>query len=132
VSLGRRKRWIVLERDNFTCRYCGRSAPDVVLQVDHVTARAMGGKDNPENLVTACFDCNQGKKTMDAGEALQFMDWYREARQDADAMWDEALILHDKARGLDRAMQTLVYELAYRTGMTEGDVWDWLHEELAG
>lgn len=62
-------RFDVLKRDNFTCRYCGAKAPETVLNVDHVIPRAKGGKDDPLNLVTACFDCNHGKFTKGLGEA---------------------------------------------------------------
>jgi hypothetical protein len=54
-------RFTVFRRDNFTCRYCGRSSPAVVLHVEHVQAVANGGSDDPSNLVTACADCNGGK-----------------------------------------------------------------------
>jgi hypothetical protein len=54
-------RFQVLLRDDYTCGYCGRSAPDVVLQVDHRTPVSLGGSDDIENLVTACVECNQGK-----------------------------------------------------------------------
>lgn len=54
-------RFNVLRRDNFTCRYCGRSSPDVVLHVDHKQPVSRGGDNNEENLVTACGDCNGGK-----------------------------------------------------------------------
>lgn len=60
---GRRLRFHVLARDGFTCRYCGRKAPYVELHVDHVHPRVEGGTDDPENLVTACLDCNLGKGT---------------------------------------------------------------------
>lgn len=30
-----RTRFRILERDNFTCQYCGNKAPDVILHVDH-------------------------------------------------------------------------------------------------
>lgn len=56
------QRWKVLQRDNFTCQYCGRKAPDVALQVDHKIPKSLGGKYNLENLITSCFECNQGKK----------------------------------------------------------------------
>lgn len=56
-----RLRFAILERDAFTCRYCGRKAPDVELHVDHVVAIARGGTNEPENLVTSCADCNLGK-----------------------------------------------------------------------
>ena len=54
-------RFRVLRRDNFTCQYCGRSAPDVELHVDHKVPFADGGSDSLSNLVTACAECNLGK-----------------------------------------------------------------------
>lgn len=60
------RRFALLRRDNFTCRYCGRSAPAVELHVDHARAKANGGEDADHNLVTACIDCNLGKGGSDA------------------------------------------------------------------
>ncbi len=54
-------RFNVFARDRFTCQYCGRGVPDVVLQVDHILPVSEGGKDDIRNLVTACVDCNLGK-----------------------------------------------------------------------
>lgn len=62
MSVSRRLRFAVLERDGFTCRYCGHSAPSVLLEVDHVVPRSRGGSNHPANLATSCHDCNQGKK----------------------------------------------------------------------
>jgi hypothetical protein len=59
----RRLRFEILRRDNQTCRYCGAQAPDVPLTVDHVIPTALGGGDDPTNLVTACRDCNTGKSS---------------------------------------------------------------------
>jgi len=61
MTLTKRIRYEVLRRDNFACRYCGAKAPDVVLTVDHVVPVALGGSDDPSNLVTACGPCNSGK-----------------------------------------------------------------------
>lgn len=55
-------RWQILERDAYTCQYCGQFAPNVVLEVDHKTAVADGGTNDPSNLVTSCRSCNQGKE----------------------------------------------------------------------
>lgn len=57
-------RFKVFHRDSFTCQYCGRSAPDVVLHVDHVVPVSKGGTNSIENLVTACAECNLGKSDM--------------------------------------------------------------------
>lgn len=54
-------RFQILERDSFTCRFCGRRAPETELEVDHVQPRSKGGSDDISNLVTACRDCNRGK-----------------------------------------------------------------------
>jgi hypothetical protein len=61
MAVSKRLRYEILRRDNHTCRYCGGSAPDVVLTVDHVVPTALGGGDDPTNLVAACKDCNAGK-----------------------------------------------------------------------
>lgn len=60
--LAPRLRFHVLRRDNWTCRYCGKRAPNVVLEVDHLVPVSRGGTDEPWNLLTACFDCNRGKR----------------------------------------------------------------------
>jgi hypothetical protein len=54
-------RFDVFKRDSFTCQYCGQKAPDVVLEVDHITPVAAGGDNDILNLVTACKACNSGK-----------------------------------------------------------------------
>ena len=61
MAVSKRLRYEILRRDNHTCRYCGGAAPDVVLTVDHVIPQALGGSDDPDNLVAACKDCNAGK-----------------------------------------------------------------------
>lgn len=61
MAVSKRLRYEVLRRDNHACRYCGRSAPEVALTVDHVVPVALGGSDDPTNLVAACRDCNAGK-----------------------------------------------------------------------
>lgn len=61
MAVSKRTRFEVFKRDRFTCQYCGRTPPTVVLQIDHVIARSDGGPDDPLNLVTACEDCNLGK-----------------------------------------------------------------------
>lgn len=65
-AIGSRVRFRVLRRDGFTCRYCGRRPPDVVLHIDHVVAVANGGTNDERNLITACALCNMGKATMPA------------------------------------------------------------------
>lgn len=69
MAVTKRTRFEVLKRDNHTCRYCGASAPDATLHVDHVIPVALGGSDRPDNLVAACKDCNAGKTSTSADDA---------------------------------------------------------------
>ncbi len=61
MAVSNKVRFEVLKRDNFTCQYCGRRAPEVVLQMEHVIPVAKGGTDDIMNLVAGCFECNSGK-----------------------------------------------------------------------
>ncbi len=63
-----RLRFIVMRRDNFKCKKCGRSpATDltIILHVDHKTAWANGGETVLENLETLCSKCNIGKSDLE-------------------------------------------------------------------
>jgi hypothetical protein len=60
-SISKTLRFEVFKRDSFTCQYCGRMAPDVVLEVDHINPVKYGGRNDILNLITSCFDCNRGK-----------------------------------------------------------------------
>lgn len=61
VEIRKSVRMSVLDRDGYTCQYCGRKAPDVALEIDHVIPVSKGGTNDIDNLVTACYDCNRGK-----------------------------------------------------------------------
>jgi len=50
----RRLRLDVLERDGWTCHWCGGPAS----HADHLLPRSRGGADDPDNLVAACSPCN--------------------------------------------------------------------------
>jgi hypothetical protein len=58
-------RFDVFKRDGFVCQYCGAHPPDAILHCDHIVAVAVGGKDEIDNLVTACSACNLGKGAHD-------------------------------------------------------------------
>jgi len=51
----------VLERDNYQCRSCGKTAAEAKLQVDHIIPVAQGGVDDISNFQTLCQACNQKK-----------------------------------------------------------------------
>lgn len=72
-------RFEVFKRDGFTCQYCGRKAPDVVLEVDHIVPQCEDGSDGLENLVTSCWDCNRGKAGRPLGKQLPVRDLKEQA-----------------------------------------------------
>ncbi len=61
MAVGKKTRFEVFKRDSFKCQYCGRAAPEVILNADHIHPVVEGGADELLNLITSCFDCNQGK-----------------------------------------------------------------------
>lgn len=67
-SLSKKIRFEVFKRDKFTCQYCGKSAPDVVLEIDHIKPVSKGGDNDIMNLVTACKDCNSGKSNRELSD----------------------------------------------------------------
>lgn len=64
MSVSNRLRFEVFKRDLFTCQYCGRRPPDVVLNCDHVIPSSKGGVDDLDNLITSCWECNSGKSNI--------------------------------------------------------------------
>ena len=60
-SISKSLRFAVLRRDDFSCTYCGRRPPSVILHVDHIKPWSKGGPTEMSNLRTACADCNLGK-----------------------------------------------------------------------
>ena len=66
-NINLRLRWTILQRDNFSCRKCGRSpAKDqsVILHVDHIIPWSKDGETVIENLETLCEKCNLGKSNL--------------------------------------------------------------------
>lgn len=54
-------RYRVLKRDGFKCSYCGVSASESPLEIDHIHPVSLGGTNHMSNLCAACRDCNSGK-----------------------------------------------------------------------
>ncbi len=48
----------VHERDNYVCLYCKGKTKDYMLHAHHILARANGGLDTLENLITLCETCH--------------------------------------------------------------------------
>jgi hypothetical protein len=63
-AISKKLRFEVFKRDEFKCVYCGRKPPAVILNIDHIAPVSKGGTNDINNLVTACFDCNNGKSAI--------------------------------------------------------------------
>ncbi|MFF3006998.1 HNH endonuclease [Kitasatospora sp. NPDC057940] len=116
MAVSKRLRFEILRRDNHTCRYCGATAPDVKLTVDHVTPTALGGSDSPENLIAACEPCNSGKSSVPADAAI-VADVAQDALRWAAALKQAAAELEAQEaprlayrKAFQRAWETWTYE----------------------
>lgn len=60
----------IMRRDKRRCVFCGKSPPEVEIEVDHIIPRSLINKlclgpalhTSPENLCVMCFDDNRGKR----------------------------------------------------------------------
>lgn len=60
----------ILERDNYKCFICGRSANEgYELHIDHILPRDKGGKSTLDNAQTLCSICNFRKKNYNQTES---------------------------------------------------------------
>lgn len=80
-TISKSLRFAVLDRDRFRCHYCGRRPPEVQLEIDHVLPISRGGATTMTNLVSACKDCNRGKRGRIYGfnvdEVTNIRDWFQ-------------------------------------------------------
>lgn len=116
-AISKKTRFEIFKRDSFKCQYCGKSAPDVILHVDHIKPVADGGTNHMTNLITACFDCNMGKKDipLDDNSAIEKqrkqLEELNERRLQLEMMmqWREALASFDddKVNAFTRRWQQL-------------------------
>lgn len=118
MAISKRLRFEVLRRDGFKCRYCGTTAAENELRVDHVTPVALGGTDDPANLVAACNPCNTGKSSSSpdapivAGAEDTALLWAQAMKQAAAKAADD-----HKTRTTYRA----TFETAWNSWTYEGD-----------
>ncbi len=103
-AISNKTRVEIFKRDKFTCQYCGRSAPEVILEIDHIKPVAEGGTNDVINLITSCRDCNRGKgKTLLDDQTVlekqkKQLDELEERRQQLAMMveWKEELLKMDE------------------------------------
>lgn len=68
-------KYLVFDRDNFTCQACGRSVAEdhIKLSPDHIVPVDWGGETSFDNLQALCRECNEGKKAWVSGEDASVM-----------------------------------------------------------
>jgi 5-methylcytosine-specific restriction protein A len=60
-------RAIIMQRDQYLCQPCLRTGrPTPATAVDHITAKAAGGTDDPSNLECVCDRCHKAKTQAEA------------------------------------------------------------------
>lgn len=69
IAISKKIRFEVFKRDGFKCQYCGMSAPDVILHVDHIQPISKNGTNELFNLITSCIDCNLGKSNNELSDS---------------------------------------------------------------
>lgn len=70
----RKSRWWQNKLARGECYYCGRNFSPKELTMDHLVPLARGGKSSKGNLVTACKECNNKKKSMLPLEWEEYME----------------------------------------------------------
>lgn len=116
MAVSVRTRFEVFKRDEFTCRYCGKKSPEVVLEVDHITPVCEGGTDDTINLATSCWDCNRGKSGIALSEVITGEDPH-----------DKAVLLLERRRQLEEYNAVLRIDREQRTADLESLVDYWTH-----
>ena len=122
-------RFEVFKRDSFKCQYCGKSAPDVVLEIDHIKPVSKGGTNDIMNLVTACRDCNRGKTNRELSDKTTVqmqkkqLDELQDRREQLEmlVMWKEELA-HETELEVDAINRMLAAETGSKLtdeGLTE-------------
>lgn len=69
TQISNKIRFEIFKRDSFTCQYCGRKSPEIILNVDHIKPVKEGGTNDLMNLITSCFECNNGKRDIELNDS---------------------------------------------------------------
>lgn len=60
-SVSQNIKFRIMERDNYTCVYCGEKCIENELNIDHIVPYSKGGVSDINNLATSCISCNREK-----------------------------------------------------------------------
>lgn len=115
-------RFDVFKRDSFTCQYCGQKAPEVVLEIDHITPVSDGGGNDILNLVTSCRDCNSGKSDKSLSDTSR-LDKQRSQLEELEQRRQQLEMLHDwhsSLIGIDEQAADLAADLWFKSTHRDG------------
>lgn len=123
-GISKKTRFEVFKRDSFTCQYCGKCAPEVVLHIDHIVPVSGGGDNSILNLITSCQGCNLGKgarRLDDASAAAKQM----KAAKELNERREQLKMLAEWRTGLSKIKEESADLVAnhiatvYKVGLTE-------------
>lgn len=130
MAVSKKTRFEVFKRDQFTCQYCGCRPPDVMLEVDHIVARAEGGGDGMENLTTSCFGCNRGKGAGSLGDVapalgeMERLEALQEMMERKRGLLEQIAISQGMREAEDAAIGTVKQYWFEATGEEDGFHWE--------
>jgi 5-methylcytosine-specific restriction endonuclease McrA len=55
------RKWVLFNRDDWQCQYCGVDLDPKTITIDHVVPRSRGGGTSWKNCVSSCKKCNWKK-----------------------------------------------------------------------
>ena len=70
----RKTRWWQQKTSTGKCYYCGKKVGFKNITMDHLVPIARGGRSTKDNLVPACKDCNNKKKSMLPLEWMEYIE----------------------------------------------------------
>lgn len=116
-AISKKLRFEVFKRDSFTCQYCGRKSPDIILHIDHINPVSKGGENDILNLITSCVECNLGKsdRKLTDGDILKKkrkqLEFLQERKEQIQMMYDWQLSLLCVDEEKTEKAENLIYEL---------------------
>lgn len=127
TSISPKLRFEVFKRDSFTCQYCGRKAPDVLLEirylkleVDHIEPKSKDGSNDLLNLITACQECNVGKSNRRLSDST-VLEKQRHQLENLQERREQLEMLYDWQKGLLELDDQLINRLAdFWNGLVPG------------
>ena len=130
MSVSLKLRFEVFKRDNFTCQYCGRKTPEVILELEHVIPLSKGGTDEFDNLTTSCFECNRGKGKSLLDTVLKDRDIHEETILLAEREFQLAEYNHLKKKIRERENKEITELIEYFGSKIHGEPYSYAKDEF--